>query len=425
MKNSLILAGAVLAFATAGSAQILSEDFNADLVPPAGWTELNNGNDAGWEPDFTGRAGHSDYNGWNDNHLVSPAMDLSSNAGVVLEFDQNQTYASWRYLNTVEASLDGGVTFTVIYDETGTSSGDSSVSVDMAGYDGMANVSLSFHYQGDYANAWYLDQVDVLDGGGSVWPPPGAFFGEDFNAGTPPAGWSETNNGNSAGWEDGGGSAWHDDYNGWNDNTLVSPTIDMSSAATPGVHFVNVQTYASWRYANTVEATQDGGLTWDVLYTEDTATSGSYDTEFDMVGYGGTTGTQLGFHYTGDYANEWSIDDLYIDDHGLGGPAYTITNLVAGQTCVLEVTGCDPSSSVIFAYSVAGPGPSTTILGDVDMSAPIKRIGSAVACDSSGTASVSRSIPAGAAGIMIYSQCAELLAAGGGNLTNSHAVAIQ
>ena len=116
---------------------------------------------------------------------------------------------------------------------------------------------------------------------------------------------------------------------------------------------------------------------------------------------------------------------MYLDDHGLGGPAYTITNLVAGQTCDLEVTGCDPSSSVIFAYSVAGPGPSTTILGDVDMSAPIKRIGSAVACDSSGTASVSRNIPAGAAGIMIYSQCAELLAAGGGNLTNSHAVAIQ
>ena len=32
---------------------------------------------------------------------------------------------------------------------------------------------------------------------------------------------------------------------------------------------------------------------------------------------------------------------------------------------------------------------------------------------------------AGAAGIMICSQCAELLAAGGGNLTNSHAVTIQ
>jgi len=423
MKNSLILAGAVLAFATAGSAQILSEDFNADLVPPAGWTEINNGNDLGWEPDYYGAATHADYYGWNDNHLMTPVMDFTGHSDVVAEFDQNQIYASWRYSNTVEISLDGGLSFAVVYDETGASSGVTTVAVDLGAYDGMADVSLSFHYQGDYANRWNIDQLDV--GAATPWPPPGAFFGEDFNAGTPPAGWSETNNGNSAGWEDGGGRAWHDDYTGWNDNILVSPAIDMSSAATPGVHFVNVQTYASWRYANTVEATQDGGLTWDVLYTEDTATSGTEDTEFDMVGYGGSTGTQLGFRYTGDYANEWSIDDLYIDDHGLGGPAYTITNLVAGQTCVLEVTGCDPSSSVIFAYSVAGPGPSTTIFGDVDMSAPIKRIGSAVACDSAGTASVSRYIPAGAAGIMIYSQCAEFVATGVGNLTNSHAVAIQ
>ena len=423
MKNSLILAGAVLAFATAGSAQILSEDFNANVVPPAGWTEMNNGNDLGWETDYYGAATHDDYNGWNDNHLMTPAMDFTGASDTVAEIDQNQVYASWRYSNTVEISLDGGLSFTVVYDETGTSSGYSSIVVDLSAYDGMANVSLSFHYTGDYANEWDIDQIDV--GGATPWPPPGSIFGEDFNAGTPPAGWSENNNGNSNGWEDSSGAAHHDDYNGWNDNTLVSPAIDMSASADMTLHFSNIQIYGSWRYTNTVEASQDGGLTWAILYDE-TAASGTYDTEVDLSAYAYSSNTQLGFHYTGDYANEWMVDNMYIMDNGGGttGPIYTITNLAAGQLCDLVVSGCDASSSVIFAYSLNGAGPTNTPYGAVDMSHPIKRF-SPVACDSTGTSAMSVTVPGNTSGIMVYTQCAELLAAGGANLTNSHAVAIQ
>ena len=120
MKNSLILTGSILVFATIGSAQntILTEDFSANVVPPAGWTELNNGISLGWEPDFAGAAFHDDFYGWNDNHLMTPAMDLTGYAGVVAEIDQDQVYATWRYANTIEISLDGGVTFTVVYDDS-------------------------------------------------------------------------------------------------------------------------------------------------------------------------------------------------------------------------------------------------------------------------------------------------------------------
>jgi len=428
MKNSLILAGAVLAFASAGSAQntIFTEDFSANVVPPTGWTELNNGNDLGWEPDYYGAATHDDYYGWNDNHLMTPALDLTGYAGVVAEIDQNQVYATWRYANTIEISLDGGLTFTVVYDETSQTSGQTTIDLDLGAYDGVANVGMSFHYIGDYANEWDLLQVDVLDGGGSVWPPPGSIFGEDFNAGTPPANWSEINNGISAGWEDSGGRAWHDDYYGWNENVLVSPAIDMSASSDLTLHWADTQVYATWRYTNTVEATQDGGLTWAILYDETGTTSGTFDIAVDLSAYAYSTNTQIGFNYVGDYANEWIIDNLYVMDNGGGGggPIYTVTNLVAGQLCDLVVSGCDATSSVLMAYSLNGSGPTNTPYGAVDMSMPIRRF-PPLACDSTGTAARSANIPANAAGIMVYTQCAELLAAGGANLTNSHAIAIQ
>lgn len=430
-QKHLLLVGSVLALAAGASAQnvVLSEDFSAGVVPPSGWTELNNGNDLGWEPDGFGYAGHIDFSGWNDNHLMTPVMDFSGLSNMAMHGSNDQVYASWRYENSVEVSLDGGLTFAVVYTESNPNSGTFPLDVDLVAYDGMAGVNLSFHYLGDYANAWFIDHMQVDDSGmgGGGGPPPGSVFFEDFSSGTfPPAGWTELNNGNDLGWEESYEDAWHDDYSGWNDNTLMTSVIDLSATAAPALHFRNTQTFATWRYENTVEATMDGGLTWTNLYTDANAASGTFETDVDLAGYGSTFGMQLGFHYTGDYANEWFVDNVNVDDGGTGGggPNYVVTNLVAGQVADFTVSGCDPASSVIFAYSLTGSGPVSTPFGDVDMSNPIKQVAT-VGCDSAGVAALAMNIPSGAAGLMVYTQCAELLGGGVGNLTNSHAIAVQ
>ena len=63
MFRNLLIGAGLVAFAGTLSAQttLLTETFDSGVVPPTGWSETNNGNSAGWEPDFTGlKAWHDD-----------------------------------------------------------------------------------------------------------------------------------------------------------------------------------------------------------------------------------------------------------------------------------------------------------------------------------------------------------------------------
>ena len=119
----------------------------------------------------------------------------------------------------------------------------------------------------------------------------------------------------------------------------------------------------------------------------------------------------------------YEFDDVLISTPTFR-PVYSITNLVAGQTATADVTNCDPGNTVILAYSLAGPGPTNTPLGAVDMSPPIIQYPPQIA-DPSGNVSVNVPVPGFAAGMMVYSQAAELFAGGGGELSNSLALQVQ
>jgi hypothetical protein len=168
---------AALTLTSAASSQVLSEDFSSG-VPPTGWTHVNhNGNGVGWIPDGTGRAWHEDENLGglaSDNHLVSPAFDLTGVAGTKLTFDGETNYATYlannpagygNGISNMEITTDGGLTWIMVWTDTSLVNGFYSPCVNISAFDGMTNVQLGIYFFGDYAQEWWVDNV-VIEGGG-------------------------------------------------------------------------------------------------------------------------------------------------------------------------------------------------------------------------------------------------------------------
>ena len=257
------------------------------------------------------------------------------------------------------------------------------------------------------------------------------YLSEDFNAGiVPPAGWTQVNNNGdiTIGWiADGAGRAWHEDEFGpISDMTLVSPVMDLSAATGVYLHFDGETNWATYLAnhpssvgdgVSNMEISTDGGVTWAVVWTDTSLNSGdTYAPTVDLSAYAGNASVQLGIHFFGTFAQEWWIDNVVVDDNaGGGGLAYSITNLVTGQTANFAVSGATAGGTVILGYSLTGAGPTTTAFGVVDMSLPINTLATMTA-DSAGNATFSPVVPGGAAGATLYTQGVDL---GSGNLTNS------
>ncbi|PCJ53850.1 MAG: hypothetical protein COA70_06690 [Planctomycetota bacterium] len=255
------------------------------------------------------------------------------------------------------------------------------------------------------------------------------YLSEDFNGGVvPPAGWTMVNNnGNtgSAGWISSGDRAWHEDeFNGQSDNRLISPAFVIT---TPDafLHFDGETNWAQWlanhpssigNGISTMEINVNGGG-WIIVWIDTSLNNG--DTYSPTVDLGVAIGdsVQIGVHFSGDFAQEWWVDNVVVDDQSGagGGLVYSITNLVAGATANFSVTGASAGGAVILGYSLAGAGPTATPYGLVDMSAPITTLATLTA-DGSGNASFSPTVPGGAAGATLYTQGVDL---GSGTLTNS------
>ena len=108
---------------------------------------------------------------------------------------------------------------------------------------------------------------------------------------------------------------------------------------------------------------------------------------------------------------------VYVYSGQRSGLLLEVVSLVAGQPAALRLSGCDPSSSAIFAWSLAGNGPSASPFGPVDLSAPIQRL-APVNCDALGVAeATAASLPASAQGLPVWVQAVELYAGGGGRLS--------
>ena len=100
------------------------------------------------------------------------------------------------------------------------------------------------------------------------------------------------------------------------------------------------------------------------------------------------------------------------------GLQFEVRNLVACNIAEFELTGATPGDLVIMGYSLAGPGPTTTPFGVVDMTPPIERL-AAIPADAQGAAVHMQKVPPQASGIMLYTQ-----ATSGGELSNSLAIMI-
>jgi hypothetical protein len=161
---------------------------------------------------------------------------------------------------------------------------------------------------------------------------------------------------------------------------------------------------------------EDNGATWTVDDMALATQAGDADyVEMSMNEAGNVTGVWL--------SDDTSVNQIYAGGIDLGGPSpggpnYTATGMTAGNTATLRVDGCEATSNVLIGYSLAGPGPTNTPYGSVDMSMPIKKL-PVMACDPNGAVVHLVSIPPSAGGVMVWTQAAELQASGTVILTNS------
>jgi len=111
-------------------------------------------------------------------------------------------------------------------------------------------------------------------------------------------------------------------------------------------------------------------------------------------------------NYPMGYLDGLQIDDISIVGTGPPGPSLTLSNLVGGQTCSVDVANCTANGVVYFAYSLAGGGPTTTPFGDASLSPPWKLF--PLVADSSGDASMTANVPAHATGAHVWTQAADV-----------------
>ncbi len=444
MRKRLQLLG--LTFLLTGTVQaqttFLSEDFASGLVPPAGWTELNNGNALGWElGTLTGSAAfHDDYSGWNDNHLMSPAIDLSTAVVVYAHAQQEVFFASWRDHHYLDVSVDGGLTFTNLVDDL-SPDGLSSISADLSAYAGVNGVNVSYHYTGDFASEWTLDDVLVNDS--STPPPaplmpwtvnlPSAFRSggtDDFESygGTPPADMALTSIDPLSGSPDPEGFCAIDGSSGWGANggaaclemgldpltnnyhyVRNAMVIGLSGSPAPrSLDFAGIDHGDEIDPIDGIWISNDGANWAHVL-------SDWYSMPY--VGWGSVAGIALddsridttvdhfvmfaqedNFPYG--YLDGIGIDDMDFGAGGPSGPTLSVTNLTAGLVANVSIDSATPNNVAFFVWSLAGGGPINTPFGQGMVSPPYNVI--PLSTDSVGHAGMTQFVPPGTTGLSIW-----------------------
>lgn len=100
------------------------------------------------------------------------------------------------------------------------------------------------------------------------------------------------------------------------------------------------------------------------------------------------------------------------------GLLFEVADLEAGSSPRFRLSGCAPSSYALFAYSLTGPGPSSSPFGPVYLSPPIGIL-PYVACNANGVGElVLGPLPPSVVGLPVWAQAFELYAGGGGMLSH-------
>lgn len=444
----------------------LAEDFDAGLVPPTGWFEENNGVTLGWEANGNGsKAEHEDYfaGAFNDNRLLSPALDLSSFSEAYLHLKHDQQFPGFRELNAIEVSLDGGASFIVLLEIDGSETFNGlPLEVDLSAYAGLTGVQISFHYQGDYANLWRIDDVVVDD----VPPPPPTplwpklptefrstlGFHENFEeaAGVIPSYLAVnaldpvTRENHPDAWCNLGQlGACSDPYDGsfaleMGKRPGAAGAGDVANALVFGLNGATsddfLLSFEAVQYGEEYDE-EDGvflsldGVNW---------TSVATDWSQIIPGVPGQRSrvevplAQSGLDLSGDFYLALAqrdnfpyatMDGVGIDNLTLDAPQLAVPGLVGGQVGTFHVDQAQASSLVVIAYSTR-PGPTATPFGNASLGSNYEEIGRYTP-DAQGTVSAQFFIPSVASGMTIWLQAAEILAGGDGLFSNGLVVEIQ
>ena len=162
----------------------------------------------------------------------------------------------------------------------------------------------------------------------------------------------------------------HMDDSGVQDDWLISPSIFIPNDGLTALFFYQAGEWIDYLTFHEVAVSSDGGSTWTQIYLDDQPGPSSDVTEnfaketIMLDAFKGQT-VQIGWHYVGDWSDQWFIDDIRVDCD-LKAPE--VVNIVAESTILptigtyidndmrIELTLYDKFgvSSVVSNYSFDG-----------------------------------------------------------------------
>jgi len=408
---SLLMAAASSSISAQNTA--LAEDFSGSQFPPPGWSEVHLGpNSNGWQRDgFGQRAWHEDFSGsLTENRLISPAFSLVGYSQAFLHFDGTTNYASYLAnhpssigdgISSMQVSTDGGLSWTTVWTDTALNSFDSyAPSVDLNSYRGLPNVLLGVYFYGTFAQEWWVDNIIIDD--------------------TPVPILTTLNNPANG----------HPYYLlGASDHGTA-----QAMALSLGGSLVSIEDVAENAWVRSQLATYNGGNRELWLGLSDAAVEGqwAWDSHEAMTYQNWAPGEpNNGGGSNEDFAilgidSRWRDVGSNYSAFGvveISGSRLDYSPLVAGQLVTFGISGLRQDSSVVFLFSNSGAGPMPSPFGPIAVDpSPLR---TPAFPSQSGSFHFSTYLPLGMAGSTLYSQAVELFPAGGGELSDALALAIQ
>jgi uncharacterized protein (TIGR02145 family) len=159
-----------------GTGVTWEEDFEGSYVLPDGWTVFDEDNDGDYwgisiSQNHTPGGGRSAYHfygsGMQKGWLITPPIDLPAGNTYSLSFWSYNTFPGDYGKNSLLVSTDTntpGNDFTELWSPASVSQSWVETTVDLTGFAG-ETIYLAFCYEGDFAHAWYLDDIKITSEG--------------------------------------------------------------------------------------------------------------------------------------------------------------------------------------------------------------------------------------------------------------------